>query len=349
MKIEVHMLNVKDGDAIIIELSKNDKNLVIVVDSGHTGSYARTLKPKLVEILAKHDKNAPDVVVCTHYDSDHIAGLIPLLQDYMDGITQVWVHKTPEVILEHIRQAKQLLLESKSSKSQETLAEQFLSTLKLSDQDLEQNNAEHIILESLPELQILLNLIPIGKRRHTFSGDVPLKDWPEIKILGPTEDYFDSLFPAHQTLKEFLEEEAGLGVEHSRKFERIQELAGISVCDTLKDDTSASITATNKASIVFSIDNENGRYLFTGDAGIESFKKIPNWKVELKELFFLKIPHHGSNNNLSKEIINVMQPKYAYNSGNNHQDENVLQCINSKNRSIEVKSTKISGNLHFDK
>ncbi|RZJ83927.1 MAG: hypothetical protein EOO20_21935 [Chryseobacterium sp.] len=208
MKIEISMLIVKDGDAIIIELSKMENSLVMVVDSGHTAFYTNTLKPKLSEIFKKHKKTAPDVVVCTHYDSDHIARLIPLIKDYIKDIKQVRVHKTPQAVLEHISVAKNMLIEEQVKADQKSTSELLLDSLKLNGHEDEHNKAKEILLESLPELQRFLGLIPEEKRKHVFAGEKPLEDWPEITILGPTQAYFDTLFTSQQTLKEFLEQEA---------------------------------------------------------------------------------------------------------------------------------------------
>ena len=127
------------------------------------------------------------------------------------------------------------------------------------------------------------------------------------------------------------------------------ELAGTEPCDTLKTDGNTRLTATNKASIILAIDKEEKRYLFTGDAGIESFKSIPDWQTELKNLFFLKVPHHASDNNISKELIELMQPEYAYNTGFKYQDDAVLKCLAQKVRNKSVKTTKTDGDLIFNK
>ena len=87
--------------------------------------------------------------------------------------------------------------------------------------------------------------------------------------------------------------------------------------------------------------------MFTGDADIESFKEIPNWKAELKELYFLKVPHHASDNNISKELIELMQPVYVYNSGSKYQDNDVIECFKEKSRNKIVKTTKSDGDLIF--
>lgn len=352
MEVKINMLNVKDGDAIIIELSKSTKTLVMVIDGGEQEYYLTKMKPKLTSILETHNKKAPDVVVCTHYDSDHIGGLIPLIKDYIKDIKEVWVHKTPDLITAYIEKANQLKynngLEHIKSKDN-FLIESLFQEVNESDKKKLLDDKAQMIIESLPQLKTLLELIPASKLKQVFHHQKLLSDWPEITVLGPTKAYYNTLFPKGKVFESFLKEEAMETLISEKKHARTFELMGLSPCDTLKKDSETSLTATNKASIIVAIDNEKKRYLFTGDAGIHSFKAIPNWQKELKDLYFLKIPHHASDNNISKELIEIMNPIYAYNTGFRHQDDAVLECLKSKKRIKEVKSTKTDGDLYFNK
>jgi hypothetical protein len=53
MKVEINILNVKDGDAIIVELLKQNDVLIMVIDGGEEWYYETKLKPKL-DIRKKH-------------------------------------------------------------------------------------------------------------------------------------------------------------------------------------------------------------------------------------------------------------------------------------------------------
>lgn len=343
MDIKINILNVLDGDAIIIELTKPDKNLVMLIDGGQPRFYKEKVKPKLDEILPKYGKLAPDIVVCTHYDSDHIGGLIPMIEAQISQVKEVWVHKTPELLEKYIEEIERDLEGiSKSANASLIGALQEAQEMSLGA-SLQMEAYIENLYRSLPQLKKLVELIPPSKLREVFHGQSPLKDWPEVKVLGPTKAYFDTLFPEGKSLKRYLVEEAAEAVNSKITFERDPSTP----CEALKTDAQTSLTATNKASIIIAIDIKKKRYLFTGDAGIESFKKIPNWEKELKNLYFLKVPHHASDNNISKELISVMQPMYAYNTGDRHQDDAVLFCMKSRRRNKVVKSTKTDGDLCF--
>ena len=349
MEGKIDLLNVGDGDAIIIQLKKNNDSLLIVVDGGRLWDYESIVKPKLVSILKELNKKAPDIVIATHYDSDHIGGLIPLVQDYVDDIKEVWIHKSPEIT------ATEKVLTKNKPKDIKTLSQflfenSLIKNSKISEESLRKKS--ELVIESIRELRKLLEIIPDNKIKEVFHG-YSYRNWPELKVLGPTEEYYNSLFPENLSLKELILEETIDYEPESTIQLRNENLEHFKLeenpCNYLKDDETVRLTPTNKASIIFRIDKEKKRFLFTGDAGISSFKAIPNWENELKDIYWLKVPHHGSNNNISSEIINVMRPQYSDNTGDKYQDNPVLQCISRNSRSkSDTRSTKLLGNLEFE-
>lgn len=349
MEVKVNMLNVKDGDAIIIELIKQDKTLVMVIDGGESGYYLKKMKPKLETVLKKYNKKAPDVVVCTHYDSDHIGGLIPLIQDYINDIQQVWIHTTSDSIdtlLVEAADIKNNGLKLMKLYKEVNLDKELLLESQKPVELIEEN--KQFLVESLDQLDQLIKLIPPAKLKQVYHKQRPLTDWPEIMILGPTFEYYKKLFPKSRTLKSLILEELQVSGEMSLS-EKIRKEIIDNPCDKLKNDRTAKITTVNKASIIIAIDNDEKRYLFTGDAGLESFKNIPNWENELKDIYFLKVPHHGSNYNMSKEMAQKMNPQYAYCSGDTYQDDEVIECLAQKTKDKIIKTTKADGDLYFDK
>ncbi len=82
-----------DGDALFFVLEKGAEILVGVIDGGRAQDSDKTV-PHLDELLTKYGKIAPDLVVGTHYDNDHIAGLLPLLRHYNDPGVELWMFDT---------------------------------------------------------------------------------------------------------------------------------------------------------------------------------------------------------------------------------------------------------------
>ncbi|GGK72493.1 ComEC/Rec2 family competence protein [Rufibacter glacialis] len=346
----IQLLDVGDGDAILVHLHKEGKDLVLVIDGGQERHYEQVVKPALSKLLQELNKIAPDIIVATHYDSDHIGGLIPLVQDYLLGIKEVWVHRSPElgpedgqILASSDKKArlKHLGLE----RLEESLAREtytgHLETI---------TSKSALLIESLKQLDTFLGLLPATMVRQVFHGD-SYPGWPEIKVLGPEKGYYQKLFPACTSLQDLVVAETRDFLTATPGAVEVKEKTNPNPvqdpCLRLKDDSRVSLTATNKASIIIALDKGDQRFLFTGDAGIPSFKAIPAWEKELKDLYWLKVPHHGSDNNISKELIDLMRPEYADSSGDRHQDQHVLDCIARNTVDKSVRSTKTSGCLIF--
>lgn len=66
----------------------------------------------------------------------------------------------------------------------------------------------------------------------------------------------------------------------------------------------------NQASIVFKYKNDNGDWLFTGDADQKVFDRLIRNSVDIKSKY-LKIPHHGSRENISLSTLQSISPEVA--------------------------------------
>lgn len=88
----------------------------------------------------------------------------------------------------------------------------------------------------------------------------------------------------------------------------------------------------NDLSLTFNLSYYNKDFLFTGD--IEGkVENILSKKLK-KEVYFLKVPHHGSNTSSTEEFINILKPKVAVilvgrNNFYGHPDDEVLDRYNS--------------------
>jgi beta-lactamase superfamily II metal-dependent hydrolase len=85
------------------------------------------------------------------------------------------------------------------------------------------------------------------------------------------------------------------------------------------------------------------RILFTADAGAEALGRInPEWK----QLTWLQIPHHGSDGNLSQELIERFCPRFAYISARGDESHPSRAIVSGLVKAgAQVFSTHLSGNL----
>lgn len=105
----------------------------------------------------------------------------------------------------------------------------------------------------------------------------------------------------------------------------------------------------NKSSIIFLFKPDDEHYfLFTGDADEDSFS---NFKYQcdvdkIKNIYWMKIPHHGSAHNMSNNMINHIRPSIAYVSTEkygHYLDKSVVGAL--KKIGTSIYSTKNSVNI----
>jgi len=75
--LEVHFIDVGQGDSILIDCGKTE----VLIDGGGKS-------PKLVDYLSDYVDGALEVVVATHMHADHIGGLIAVMNAF--NVEQVW-------------------------------------------------------------------------------------------------------------------------------------------------------------------------------------------------------------------------------------------------------------------
>ena len=161
----------------------------------------------------------------------------------------------------------------------------------------------------------------------------------ELSVIGPTKEYYNSIFKEVHTFKDFILHEA-----QDMRIGESFHAASVTGTPCSKLPTTSKITKTNKASVIIKVVAQNKSYLFTGDAGIESFHAIPNYEKELKDIYWVKVPHHGSINNISEDLIKIINAHFAFVSGKNYIDDPVLKCF--KNKGSDVRDTR-AGDLVF--
>lgn len=79
--IRIEVLPARLGDCLLVECRRDggDPPWRMLVDGGPPDCWATTLRPRLARLPA--DQRRLDLVVVTHIDSDHIGGLIPFFRD----------------------------------------------------------------------------------------------------------------------------------------------------------------------------------------------------------------------------------------------------------------------------
>ncbi|MDR6734827.1 MBL fold metallo-hydrolase [Sphingobacterium sp. 2149] len=339
MEIKIEMPNIGDGDAIIVHLKRGLEDLVVLIDGGNAKDADKVIQ-KLDPILTKTGKSGPDLVICTHYDSDHIGGLKKIAQHYQNKIGTVWVHKPNIEDLQKTISTSNDLLQHRKSEEVNALKQLFL---------LEENYSsfQNVLLESYNDMAEFVDFL-INTSIPTiepFTG-CQYPGWEEvIMVLGPSESFYKTLLPNLKNSKSQIGEQL-LYESFVNKPRGMKTLMMMGFpCQTLDKTPKAQVTTVNQSSIIISIVVNRNKFLFTGDAAINSFKEIPGYPDTIKDIFWLKVAHHGSRNNSSSELFNIMRPKYAFVSGDRHIDQEVIDCL--KEKSVNVKTTRDDNDLSF--
>ena len=325
MNIQITTINVGDADAIIVSLQEDRRKLVALIDAGRRQHSDKVLA-KVDDELKRVGKPSPDLVVVSHCDSDHIGGIPAVLDKYRNKIREIWIHQPYFSFNEGFSSYRQRLL---------TLFEDA------GIRDLGDNM--ELVIESFNELNDVVTLAEsIGiEIKEPFLGECSFSDWPQIKVIGPTRSYYNTVFRNIDSLDNLVLTETS---ESSFLAKSLNDPKRMTTNPCAQLPNKSRMQPTNRTSAIVKIVVDNRSYLFTGDAEIESFWSLPNCNEELKDIFWLKVPHHGSINNISEELIKLMKPKYVHVSGNAYVDPRVVECLKQKGYNVRITT---SGDLIF--
>ncbi len=272
------------GDCLWIEYGTEDAPSVILVDAGPSAPEA--LKSRLKQLAT--EGRFLELVVVTHVDRDHIGGILNLLENNFYGVKvrDLWFNgfrhlSSPEV------------LEAFGEKQGEKLTKLILEK-KIAWNAVLDNAGLMVTPELCPEFEL-----PGGAKITLLSPDAEqLKalraNW--VKVCGEADLYAE--IPA-QTVYFGKDDIETFGSETLN----IPALADL----PFSEDTSEA----NGSSIAFIIEYDGKRVLLGADAYpsriLRSLEKIlgkPSFSFDL-----VKVPHHGSENNVSKELIEALSCK----------------------------------------
>ena len=140
-------------------------------------------------------------------------------------------------------------------------------------------------------------------KEYNFCGGV-------IRVIGPTE-------------KEVLNV-----AEKIEKRNTMQEHASdlfLGNIDEAVDEYKSDTSETNRASIIICVEFENKKLLFSGDSTSENILRAINKYYACDEFEIVKLPHHGSPRNISRELIKQIKSERFIISTNKRVDKVTLR------------------------
>lgn len=320
--ISIDMLSVNNADAIIVWLKDHNNNhFVALIDGGNKTDGDKVIKHLEKYILKDAGKKAPDLIVCTHHDKDHIGGLITVVEHYGNLIDEVWINNPAEF-----------------------LGDINYKYLRKSFHEKSEYKQYQVILESLTNLDDFISLVDKKgiPRNNALSGQS--KHNGIFSILGPSDKFYKALLPGIENLDKFITEESNWAYNSIFGAVAINEsLEDSSPCPIVDEENSTS--ATNNSSVIIEIKTNGNRYLFTGDAGVKAFDDVET-RTSLENIYWLDVPHHGSRRNLTSNLIDTMSPDICYISakgGTKHPRRALVNCL--KKHGASVYCTKNDNNM----
>lgn len=269
-KTEFHILKAYTGDCILIKTFNSiNEEFIILIDGGTPSTFEYSLKNELRNL------SKIDLLVLTHIDSDHIGGLLKFLNnsliDRID-ISEIWVNH-PELI------------------------------------DI---NSDGLI--SFNQANKLKDLI-LQKKRQTIIREISTaerfieKDNIFFTILSPTKDILDSLYQNW----EYNKYKKNIEISVSSEITNIDSYK-ISLSDLSKNKFAPIKTIeqdiVNASSIAFLLSCPDVNFLLLGDSRSEIIEKelyTLEYTSDMPLICdYVKISHHGSKNNTSATLLELL-------------------------------------------
>lgn len=297
------MFPARGGDCTLITLEDIDYR--ILIDGGFKETFRNSLAPRLKSLGAAG--KGIDLLVVTHVDNDHIMGIIQLFRELDNQkiqieIRQIWYNSYRHLFLgkkQRISIAKDIQVSDEVEKMKSFQGEGCMG------KDI-----------GYPQGETLAKLLSGTWEQvwnYSFEGKaVSYRSMDNIVELRPPYLSAVMLNPGNEELyalenrwnifrcKRYLPMENGDSLMYEESFEHFLSYADSGV--------------TNQSSIAFLLryTDKSGKHyqlLFLGDAstGI-CLKRLKDW--ENIRFDCLKLPHHGSQKNITKDIVKLLHVNY---------------------------------------
>ncbi|MEZ9282298.1 MBL fold metallo-hydrolase [Vibrio lentus] len=288
--MKVRVLQAKNGDSFL--LSCNDVDGIeryILIDGGKSSTYQYKGKKNTVEdgplkVLVDSVPQV-DLLVLTHIDDDHIAGILKWFEgdeNACEKVKKIWFNSGPAI-------SKYLNIKD-VDKSNELLEPILKKTLSTDTSVRQAVNFVNLVKDRGIWNESIIKSLDI----YTLFG-------LEVVILSPNDEKLRAL------LTKWEKEDDSLDTSSESDYSKtLKEHAKL-------DDFFEDNSIPNGSSISFLIRENDKNYLFLSDSHpsviVESLSKLGISKDEPLRLELVKISHHGSKYNTNDELLQLLDTK----------------------------------------
>ncbi len=277
----------KSGDAIAFRYGNltgpREQQLVVIIDGG----TKETGQQIVDHVKSYYNTDWVDLVVSTHPDADHASGLT--------------------VVLEQLRVRDALAMHLPWEHADD-VAKMF------SDGRLTAKGLEERVQKAL---QCARDLESLARKKNIriiepFAGVGGYGD--RIRILGPSQTYYESLLPGFRCAPTGLVQKAVAAFQEVVRW--VKETIDFST-ETLTDPDDDATSAENNTSAILLLSVDGEHFLFTGDAGAPALLAAADYAavtlgIDLTQLKFWQVPHHGSRRNVGPTVLSRIKAPVAY-------------------------------------
>lgn len=285
----IKFLKAFNGDSVWISFLENEIQRNIIIDGGVGKTYkdSKNVKGEFHKIIEeiKNKDQVIDILVLSHFDDDHIGGVLKWLnadKDASNLIRKVWFNSGKEIATE-FKSEENLDLDIEILEAENDFHTSSKQGIKF-EKYLRNNNLwEGEIIKQDSEYSIF------GIKFKILS---PNNDKLEklLRLYKKEKDYFTSggVFDFQSSLKDFIDEEN----QSSFKFKEDQSVA-------------------NGSSIAFIMEYDKKSFLFLADAHpsivIQGLNMFGYNKDKPLYAELMKVSHHGSMYNTNKELLDIVK------------------------------------------
>jgi len=357
--IDIKIFKAENGDAFLI---KFDNGQNILVDMGMPKTYENEIKQELINLNKQGQKI--DLLIITHIDEDHIGGAIKFLEENQKSeiieVSEIWhnsyrqlqfekskvskVNKDTIAVLESIIKQNQSTtltdgIQKVSAKQGSSLASLIYKygydwNTTFSNSAIYLENKSETVIGNLKFIFLSPNQDKLKKLSKKWIKELKSNKY-DFEISD--EEIFDDAFEFYiKFLKEDNAEIVNTSASKSIDFEKLSQIEE-------KDNS-----PTNGSSIAFIIEYKNKKLLFLGDSHEDIiFENLKSLKAKDYSLKFdlMKVSHHGSNKNISKRLIDLIDcDKFLFSTDGLSHGHPDLEALSK----IVVKKTEYQKELLFN-
>ena len=324
MIFSLDVIRARKGDCLMVHYGSKDNPHLVMIDGGPRGVYGPHLKPRIEQIrasreLSNNESLTVDLLMVSHVDDDHIQGILELTSELkvqqekqrpqMIQVLDFW-HNSFENIIDH---------------TPDELTASFTSHFPAAvggdppnDMTVENEDQEEVTITST--LKVLASIEQGAQlRKDAKKLDFPANvEFDEKLVLATGKNSFDMGDGLVLTVVgPMLPELKKLHEKHQAWLKEL-DAKGKSAEDVLSAYVDPSVP--NLSSIVVLAEVDGKKILLTGDArgdhilnGLELVELVEaGGKLEVD---VLKVPHHGSSNNLDDDFFERIIAKHYVFSG----------------------------------